>query len=228
MLLVALGVVLGVRSARATAPDTTAPASATLASVPVDGKSGSGTSATTTAGSRPSPPPSALDIPSVPTGGATGGTAAVATTPFETARPVESGADNGSVKSNSPARSEGAGKADVSLTVDVSQLPAARPSRNRWTPVVARAQATGWTVATPAPSEQVPPPAGSASGTGGVNSGTSKADDGDWSPTEAPAVPAPSGKAASDGVPPAPAPTVDPFVQAVREDIREDEASRSK
>jgi hypothetical protein len=82
---------------------------------------------------------------------------------------------------------------ELSVTVDVSQLPAARAaSRGRWAAKSPRGA--------PAPQGQAP-----ANDTG--------------SSSDAPAASART----EDAPPAAPAPTVDPFVQAVREDIREDE-----
>ena len=193
MLLVALGVFMGVRSTRSAAStaSTTVSAAAVTAS-PVNGKA---------TGSTPTAPPAAVDVPTV------------APSTVEKIDPR----DTVAIKAEGAGMTEHAGapevapKADVSLTIDVSQLPAAQPARRHWAPVAPKApQGPGWMVAsTPA-----------ARGTDG-NPATPG-----WSPSEASAAPVAAASAApiADEIPAATPPPVDPLVQAVREDIREDEA----
>jgi hypothetical protein len=111
-------------------------------------------------------------------------------------------------------------KAEQPATVDVQQLPsAARPRPQGWSvvaPAPKGAGGAGWTVAGPAPARPAIPAA--------INAAPAAR------PT--PAVDAPESVASASAVgPDSPAPSaatppaaVDPLVQAVREDIREDEA----
>jgi hypothetical protein len=107
-------------------------------------------------------------------------------------------------------------KATVALTVDVQQLPVApRPRVRPWVVATPKGPNAGWTVAdTRAPSAQ--PPATKTP------------------QTAAPAAPAEESEPIANAGPAQPeipvgAPAaIDPLVQAVREDIREDEAARSR
>jgi hypothetical protein len=151
-------------------------------------------------GSMPSAPPVAVDVPSV--------AAPVA----EKADPI--GPVAKSDRAGARDHTSGASKGDAPLTIDVSQLPAAQPARTKWTPVAPpKAEATGWTVAGVAPVPAAPP----NSARGGAA---------EWAPSDAP--PAASGAAPAAEIPATPQAPVDPLVQAVREDIREDEAARAK
>ena len=171
MLLVALGVLLGQR----TAPD--APSAAATGPYPVVVEAKAPTAVAL--------PPPAVPLPERPSGAA----AAV----------VE--------KTEGPA------------TIDVQQLPAApRPRPQGWSVVASAPKsasgATGWTVAGPAPAR----PAAAAA----VDPAAAR---------QAPAAETPAPESAQAVAPDSPAPSaaapssaVDPLVQAVREDIREDEA----
>ncbi len=140
---------------------------------------------------------------------APGATAMPAAAPVVEAHPA-------AIAATAPAATAPA-KNDVTATVDVQQLPAApRPRPQGWTVVAAAPKAAsgaGWTVA--------PSPA--------AHPAAAKAVDPD---TQAAAVEPsdPAAASASAAAPEAPAasasaaPPVDPLVQAVREDIREDEA----
>jgi hypothetical protein len=196
MLLVALGVFLGVHAhPGASASNTTSVPPATTAAA-VEAKSTTATAA----------PPAAVEMPAV-----------VTSTPATAAPAVEKpGAPvmNASLLGAS-APVENAPKGDLSLTIDVSQLPAAHAAqpgvaRARW---IARAQAAAQEAAARTTPPAAPHAAGEAAG---------------WSPSAAPAAAVASAAPAADEAPVAPtvAPpaTVDPFVQAVREDIREDES----
>ncbi len=171
MLLVALGVLLGQR----TAPD--APSAAATGPYPVVVEAKAPTAVAL--------PPAAVPLPERPAGAAAG---------------VE--------KTEGPA------------TIDVQQLPAApRPRPQGWSVVASAPKsaggATGWTVAGPAPAR----PAAAA------------AVDPVPAARQAPAAETPAPESAQAAAPDSPAPSaaapssaVDPLVQAVREDIREDEA----
>jgi hypothetical protein len=115
----------------------------------------------------------------------------------------------------------GAQKLEGPATINVQQLPAvprpSTPSTPGWSVAAAApkpAASAGWTVAAP----RVRSPAAAAAGTAAPDPATG----------ESPASAAASAVAANGDVAPAPsasvAPAVDPLVQAVREDIREDEA----
>lgn len=162
------------------------------------------------ASSETSPSAASAQYPVVVATKVPGATAMPATTMPATAPVVE--ARPAATAAAAPAKN------DVTATVDVTQLPAApRPRPQGWTVVAAppkAASGAGWTVA--------PSPAAHPAAPKAVEPDTQAAADEPSDPAAASAAAAaPEAPAASASTA---APPVDPLVQAVREDIREDEA----